>query len=340
MYINRLFYFLYFLKKTNFHNFLSDINFVNKHFNKGRLCLILDSIYSSFRYNISLEDYFIFSFFKKDHLERSKWAGTGYMYEYQKFMNLSEKVVSLEDKLIFLEKYNKFVKRDWFSISNLSDLKAAIEYLISKNQTKFVAKFSKGQTGSSVEIIYLSDIKDINNLYKYFKNKNYNLIESFVEQSDYLANISSSGLNTLRVITQINSNHEVEVLGARLRLTVNSPIDNLSAGNFAVALDVNTGAAISDGVYMNIQKMNIKKHPISLYDIKDISIPNWNNIIDFVKEVAALDKDLKSVGWDVAILNDSLELIEGNHNWGKTLYQLPINQGCKGILDQFKEGKG
>ncbi len=340
MCIKRLIYFFYYLKKSNLKKVMSDVNFASKIVKKNKVFILIDIIFSSLKYNISIEDYFIFSFFKKDHIERSKWAGTGYMYEYQKYMNVSDKVVSLEDKIIFLQKYNKFVKRDWFVINNLSDLKNAIQYLINKNETKFVAKFSKGQTGSSVEIMYLSDIQDINNLYKYFKNKNYNLIESFVEQSDYLAKISASGLNTLRVITQINSKDEVEILGARLRLTVNSPIDNLSAGNFAVALDVNTGEAISDGVYMNIQKVNIKKHPISLYDIKNICIPNWDSIINFVKNVAALDKDLKSVGWDIAILNDSLELIEGNHNWGKTLYQLPINQGCKNILDQFKEDMG
>ena len=340
MLFKRFLYLLYFIKKTDFNKFLSDISFSSRKTGKSSIFIFLDSLCSVFKYNISLEDYFIFSFFEKDTIERSKWAGTGYMYEYQKLMNKPDKVPSLEDKIIFLDKYSDFVHRKWFVIETKEDLERAISCFKRLSLNKIVAKYSKGQTGSSVEVISIDKNQDIALLYKYFVDNKYNLVEAFVTQCDYLNNISSSGLNTIRVITQIKKDGTVEILGVRLRLTVNSPVDNLSAGNFAVALDVNTGEAISDGVYMNIQKVNIKKHPISLYDIKNICIPNWDSIINFVKNVAALDKDLKSVGWDIAILNDSLELIEGNHNWGKTLYQLPINQGCKNILDQFKEDMG
>lgn len=336
MFFKRLLYLLYFIKKTEFSKFLSDVSFSSKKIDKSFFFIFLDSFYSVFKYNISLEDYFIFSFFEKNSTERFKWAGTGYMYEYQKLMNKSDKVPSLEDKLIFLDKYSDFVHRKWFRIESQTDLEQAISFFKRSSSKKCVAKYSKGQTGSSVEVISIDEIEDVSILYKHFVKNKYNLVEAFVTQCEYLNNISSSGLNTIRIITQITKDGIVEILGARLRLTVNSPVDNLSAGNFALALDSETGKAISSGIYMNIQKDNIERHPVSGVRIAEIKIPNWSEVRDFIHQVALLDTDLRSVGWDIAISENSIELIEGNHNWGKTLYQLPINTGCKNILETFK----
>jgi len=289
-----------------------------------------------FLYNLSLEDYFIFSFFNKNKSERIKWAGTGYMYEYQKIMNKKNKIIYLEDKKIFLNKYKEFVKRKWFSIENINDLENALDYFNLHNIKYFVTKYSKGQTGSCVEIININDYSNAEEMFKYFKLKKYDLIEEFVNQCNYLNRISSSGLNTLRVITQLDINNKVNILGCRLRLTVNSPIDNLSAGNFALAIDTNNGKAISNGIFMDIQKEDIEFHPVSQFEISTIKLPNWKALLEFIYKVANLDTDLKTVGWDIAITEEGFELIEGNHNWGKTLYQLPINTGCKSILEAYK----
>ncbi len=52
-----------------------------------------------------------------------------------------------------------------------------------------------------------------------------------------------------------------------------------------------------------------------------------------VKEAALLYKEYKSIGWDVAITNNGSELLEGNHNWRKLLWQLPVKKGLKYIYE-------
>ena len=42
-----------------------------------------------------------------------------------------------------------------------------------------------------------------------------------------------------------------------------------------------------------------------------------------------------SVGWDIAITENGPELIEGNHNWCKLLWQLPVKKGLKHVLDKY-----
>ena len=54
-----------------------------------------------------------------------------------------------------------------------------------------------------------------------------------------------------------------------------------------------------------------------------------------VKKVALLHPQNRSIGWDVAITNDGPELLEGNHNWRKLLWQLPVKKGLKQKLKKY-----
>ena len=45
-------------------------------------------------------------------------------------------------------------------------------------------------------------------------------------------------------------------------------------------------------------------------------IPNWNVLLQEVEEAAKLLPQCRFIGWDVAITEMGIELIEGNHNPG------------------------
>ena len=53
-------------------------------------------------------------------------------------------------------------------------------------------------------------------------------------------------------------------------------------------------------------------HPISKEELIGYKIPNFEKVIEMVKECASVIKEVKYVGWDIAILDNDVALIEGN----------------------------
>jgi len=166
------------------------------------------------------------------------------------------------------------------------------------------------------------------------KNSENDLIEEFIIQHDDLMKLSPSGLNTIRIFTQV-VNNRVDILGTRLRITINSVVDNLAAGNIAANINTETGIVDGVGVYSDITKTDETIHPISKIDIVGFQVPFWEESIKMVKEAALLHPENRSIGWDVAITNKGPELLEGNHNWCKLLWQLPLKKGLKYNIEKY-----
>lgn len=332
--IKRLFYLVYYLKeldKTKLNKFM---DFVSKQTNKSKLSIWFDMIQSSLVYNISLLEYFYFKFYNLSKTEKQTYAGTGFMYEYQLIMNPKNKRIVLEDKIVFLKNYAKFVNHKFASLIDLQkDINKARDIL--NNQSgKVVLKDSKGQCGNGVTVRKSIDLSDVSLIEDLIATSN-DYVEEFVVQHDDLMNLSPSGLNTIRIITQLNKNNQVDILGCRLRITINSAVDNLAAGNIAAPIDEIKGNVFGPGVYSDITKHDEYTHPITGVTLIGFQVPYWSETMQMVKNAALTNTSNKSIGWDVAITNNGPELIEGNHDWCKLLWQLPVKKGLKPTLQKY-----
>ena len=102
-----------------------------------------------------------------------------------------------------------------------------------------------------------------------------------MQQHEELNRLSPSGLNTLRVVTQINKEGGVDVIAARLRITVNSMVDNLAAGNLAAEVDLKTGKVNGAAVYSDITKEDAAIHPVTGEPIRDFKVPLFRGIFRY-----------------------------------------------------------
>lgn len=332
-YLKRLLYLLYYLRETDYRQLRRFAAYASEITGKSRFAIISDALLSVFRYNTSLKDYFCFRYFKLTSGERRRWAGTGYMYEFQQVMNPVGAREVLADKIKFLNKYADLISRDFCSLSDLKKDAGLTVKLLSDSSGLVVLKNSRGQVGAEVEVARC-DLFSPESLIRHMEKNGYDLAEQYVIQHPALMSLSASGLNTVRVFTQIADNGVV-LLGARLRISVNSPVDNMAAGNLAAPVDISTGVVNGPGVYSDITRKEEHYHPVTGLPIVGFAIPFWPSILKLIDVAALRMPENRSVGWDIAITENGPELIEGNHNWCKLLWQLPVGKGLKSEIDKY-----
>jgi len=334
MKIKRVLYMGYYLKQLDKEKFTLFLDHASMSSGRSKKSILRDVLSSVFKYNISILEYFQFRFFEIGENERSEWAGTGYMYEYQLKMNpVSERHI-LDDKRLFYKKYKEYFRHHAASREEVNAAEIA-ERLLSNASGKLVFKVADGKCGAEVEIRSCSEFKS-ESLAPFMQKKNYGLAEEFIIQHSEISRLSPSAVNTVRIFTQLSEAGEVELLGCRLRISVNSPVDNMAAGNLAAPVDDETGVVTGPGVYSDISKEEREVHPVTGVKITGFRIPFWSETVEMVKRAAKKHPQNRSIGWDVVITENGPGLIEGNHDWCKLLWQLPVKQGLKSMLERHK----
>lgn len=333
--MKRIIYLGYYIKQMNWLQLNSFLNYTAQQTDRSKVGILFSAVKNVFIYNISILEYFQFRFFEKNAVERREWAGTGFMYESVQKLNPPKNREILSDKKVFLAHYKQFVSHWHVTLEELQQNNLAVHNKIPAGSQKIVMKSSSGQCGEGLVVTVFTQDTAGSILIDKLERSGNDIIEQFVEQHEDLNRMSPSGLNTLRIFTIINSKGEVDILGARLRITIDSHIDNLAAGNIACEVDLNTGKIIGPGVFSDITKQELLKHPITNEEIIGFQVPLFHESIDLVTRAALFDTSNKTVGWDVAITKNGVELIEGNHNWCKLLWQLPARKGLKSVLAEY-----
>ena len=334
MKIKRALYLGYYLKQLDREKLALFLDHIKNSTRRSKFGILLDAIKSVFTYNISILEYFQFHFFELDDESRQQWAGTGYMYEYQLAMNPKKHRQILDDKTLFSKYYADFFVHNVATIKDLKADKEKVLQILGNPSGKVVLKKADGKCGAEVEIKKCSDFTDYLTMIQYMETNNYELAEEFIIQHPELNRLSPSAVNTVRVITQLDNQGEVNILGCRLRISVDSPVDNMAAGNLAASIDEETGRVAGPAVFSDITKPEQVYHPVTNVKIDGFQIPFWRETVQMVQRAALLHPQNRSIGWDVVITERGPGLIEGNHDWCKLLWQLPVKKGLKPILQQ------
>ncbi len=135
----------------------------------------------------------------------------------------------------------------------------------------------------------------------------------FIEQEDTLARLNPAYVNTIRMVTFINANQEVEIWATIIRIGYAQPQDNFSKGGLAATIDIETGVINSTArVKDPFQTKTYHRHPVTNAPISGTKIPCWHETLTIVKQVALEIPSVRTVGWDIAITQNTPTLIEGN----------------------------
>lgn len=229
---------------------------------------------------------------------------------------------------IFLDTKNKII-----SINVVNDL-------LEQQQCKNIfVKDTLGECGRGIFVYKRNREKEFYNnqdklsaqhIINVYKNKNI-IIQKGLVQNSNLAKINADSINTIRIITS-NINGKVTLLAAAIRFgRPGSFVDNAHRGGVSVKVDIPTGILQGPAKkYYDIN--NYYEHPDSKIKFEGIQIDRWEEAKTIVVRAAMAFHEIKYIGWDVAITDQCVVILEINSDFCIHFQQLTAG----GLAEKFQ----
>mgnify|MGYP006281493091 CR=1 FL=1 len=135
---------------------------------------------------------------------------------------------------------------------------------------------------------------------------------------------TGGGLTTARIMTGRLPQGDIVPIGAGLRMpTGGSIVDNVNAGGIISQIDLQSGR-LSQAVSMEPfdGTLTYESHPDTEHPLSGTLLPQWPEVVALSRE-AHEAVDVVTVGWDIALTEDGLTIIEGNCNWSAIPIMVP-----------------
>ncbi len=311
--MSKLKYFINRIKNIQFKRMNEVLNREAKLNHRSKLKIKFDYAKRVFDSKLGYVDYMKGNYANLNPEDRGKML-TGENYrKLLAYLNPIEYRIVMDDKIICNRIFKDYIKRNYIDlrVTNIDDFEKFL------NNKKYVfAKLVDGFGGQGVKRIKVSEIKDINKLYKkLIKNRQY-LIEDEIIQHDYLNKINKFAVNNIRIVTILKDNN-VHILERILRIN-DGKTDTISSHDIQGRLD-DEGNLISNMVDDDLNVF--LKHPVTNYEFKSIKIPFMKETINLCKKAALLVPNIRFIGFDIAITRNGPEIIEVNPYPCYTNYQ-------------------
>ena len=264
-----------------------------------------------------IRQYVIGEFWKLSDPERRKRLTYHRMVKLFDKYNQAKYIHYLNEKPDFNTYFSDFVHRDWIHIGNAS--KDEFAAFLHKHRSVII-KPVDGVEGGGVRKFTLpaSQDTDLEKTYEELRKENV-LVEQVIEQHPRMV-FGNTSVNTIRVHTILNSKGKAHVIKAILRAGVgNSVVDNYCQGGSIYEVDMKTGVVCTFGQSKTDDQSYI--HPGTDIMMLGYKIPHWDEVLSTCEQAAERLPQIRIIGWDVAITQEGVELIEGNHNPDYELFE-------------------
>lgn len=315
---------------TAFNRLSKDIDIINKKYNRNKLFFFMDSAYCYLIHGSSPRDYINFEFYKINNIERSTFLTMRKTHKVEKIYNDITYGNIFNNKYNFNKSFEKYIKRDWVYMPETSYEKFK-DFISEKNQV-----LVKPLSSSSGKGIYLIDTLENKpeDIYNEIMDKDY-LVEEFIVQHMDLMRLNPTTVNTIRVYTLIDEKGTPEIIQSVLRVGgAQSVVDNFHNGGVAYPIDTDNGVIYKPGV--DIKGNCHKIHPSSGIFMVGFKVPNWEDLKDFVLNASKEYTKSRYIAWDVAVLNDGFEFVEGNYKGDPGVLQAVDKIGKAHLFKELK----
>lgn len=294
-----------------------------------RIPLMLDQFRCYRRLGANCEDYRALEFYRKSWREKQGFVTLHRNYDYLfERMYDDESVDTLQNKELFNKKFSKYIRRGWISTETSDEL--SIQSFIEQYREVIVKPIDQCE-GVGIYKLNAIDSEGVNRLFGEKRKGNHFIIEEVIESHPDISKLNPSSVNTIRLETVIDNKGQVHITNSVIIMGTNdSCVSNTHSGGIMCHIDYERG--VIDGPGRNPNGDKIFVHPYSGIKLVGYQLPNWDGIDSYVRELASVLPKARFIGWDIVILENGYDVIEGNDRPGH------CTQACddKGRWDLIK----
>lgn len=273
--------------------------------------VLIDFVISRICYKFSVQDYFVIgNGYTLSRYEKKRFFTDKRAYWVRQKVNNPSYIHFLYNKVEALELFNDFVSRRWLYAPKSS----FSEFVDFVNKTPaFIAKPVDKYEGEGIEKHSTSGVseEDLKTLYDYLVS-NGMLLEECLKAHDDIY-LGTKSLNTFRLYTMIDGKGDVHILKAKYRAGTGDAITDTAEGCIAYPISIEHGVIEGPGINEVLNSKNYFYHPGCDKLVVGMKIPMWDRVLEVVTEAAKKIPQIRYIGWDIAITNEGVEIIEGNH---------------------------
>lgn len=156
------------------------------------------------------------------------------------------------------------------------------------------------------------------------------IVQEGLTQHDELSRIYPQAINTYRIITEC-VNGEAQVLYCVVRMgSGGRQIDNASAGGIFVRIDLETGELYESA--QAFDQSTCTAHPDTKFVFKGVKMETWACVKNFTIAAARKFREIRFLGWDIAVTKDGPCVIEFNNKPDMA----GVQDSYGGLRDDFK----
>lgn len=293
----------------------------------------LDMVRCAHLYLAAPADYALFEFYNLTPEQRATYVTRGINNQLVKKLNDKSLWHMFDNKDEFNTTFAPYIGREWIYLDP-ADFDAFSRFL--KGKEVIFYKPRNSSCGWGIEKITLADEPDERTLFERLCAKGEGLCEEAIIQHPEMMRLFPGSVNTVRLVT-VNDGKEVSIVFAFLRVGNGRVVDNLNSGGMAAPIDPEIGIVTHPAADKDYKAYDA--HPATGTAFVGFQIPKFDEAKALVTEAAQVIPRMGYVGWDIAIGNDRLFLVEANSYPGHDILQLPPHVpdkiGLKGRIERF-----
>ena len=282
---------------------------------------------------IGYMEYNLFHFIDKPKELRDTYITFNTSQKLFNLLNNREYMDVFDNKLLFNDKFKKYIGRDFIDAAHCSD----DEFMkFCKNKTSIFCKPKDSCSGKGIyKSIDIDSNTNINELHKFMIDNDL-FCEDNIIQHEQMNQLNTSSINTIRIVTVLVED-KAYFMYSLLRIgTSNSKVDNIASGGIYTVLSED--GQIVNPCWSDKTIRTYDTHPTNGFKLIGFKIPMFKQAIKLCKDAALVEKHIRYIGWDVAITPDGPILVEGNQLPGYDMAQNYFASGRDiGLLPEFEK---